>query len=107
MSTPTRDITGRLMKVSEYLTIRVNFNRSLQVEKVKDLGLIPCFRIGKGLYYIHNGLTDESGNVLNLKYVLIRPDINYCDAGVFDYIPGQNLKEVIADNYFSHNFNEF
>ena len=101
------NMEGKPMSVQEYLTIRVNYNRSLKTESCKCLGIADTFRVGKALYYLHNGTTDSSGNVLNIKYVLVRPDINYCESGTFDYVPGYDPKLYITDNYYSHNFDEF
>lgn len=106
MSAP-RTTEAKLMNFTEWLTIRVNYARSQRQEKVRSKGLANYFVVGKGIYYIHNGLTDSQGNVLNLKYLLVRPDINYSESGTFDYTPGFPLEAYIEDNYFSHNFDEF
>lgn len=95
------------MSWSEYLTIRVNYQRAKQAEAVRSRGLSNYFVIGKAIYYIHEGTKDSSGNVLNLKYVLVRPDINFSETGVFDYIPGWPLESFISENYYSHDFDEF
>lgn len=107
MTAPRCNTEGKLMNIQEWLTIRVNYNRSLKTDQCKALGIADCYRVGKALYYLHNGTTDERGNVLNIKYVLVRPDIGFCESGTFDYVPGYDPRVYITDNYFSHNFNDF
>lgn len=98
---------GKLLTVQEYLSIRVNLRRAREIEQCKGLGIVNAWRIGKAVYYIHNGAADESGNITQLKYVLVRPDLCFCESGAFDYVPGWDIREFISDNYLAHDFNEF
>lgn len=91
----------------EILTLCLNANHKMNVDRCKFINIVNCYRIGKALIYLHLGECNSEGNDRKIKYTLVRPDLNYCETGEFDYIVGFDVRDYLTDIYFSRNFNEF
>lgn len=91
----------------EVLTIVVNVRRQRDRDKCRWVNLVDCYRIGKALFYLHLAECNAEGNDRKIKWVLVRPDLGFCETGEIDYIVGFDMRDYLTDIYFSHNFNEF
>ena len=95
------------MSREEILTQLINYKRAKKLDKCTFVNMVPAYRIGKAVFYIHCGEFDKEADHRQIKYSLIRPDLNYCETGTFDYVCGWDLRDYLTDIYFSKNFDDF
>lgn len=91
----------------EVLTILINVKRQQERNTCRWINLVDCYRIGKALFYLHLAECNSEGNDRKIKYVMVRPDINFSESGEFDYIVGFDIRDYLTDIYYSKNFNDF
>lgn len=97
----------RPLKREEIVASAMFARRQIEREKCKNLGLVPCYVIGKAIFYIHCQEIEQDQNSRKIKYTLVRPDLNFCECGAFDYVVGLDPRDLLLDIYYSKSFNEF
>lgn len=95
------------LKREEIVASALFARRQIEREKCKNVGLVPCYVIGKAIFYIHCQEIDQDQSGRKIKYTLVRPDLNFCQCGSFDYSVGLDPRDILLDIYYSLSFNDF
>lgn len=97
----------RALKKEEVVTASIFARRQIEREKVRFAGLNAVYVIGKAVFTVFSQDFEAEQNSRKIKYLLTRPDLNFCEAGSFDYILGLDVRDMLLDIYYSKAFNDF